>query len=109
MTEKDFVFNEKVKQEGIFNFKDLYEYFYDHLMDQDYDIFEKNYNEKILAGDAKQIELNWVLKKSPGSNYFLFHVDVNWLLLGVKKVKVKKEGHEVSMDSGSIELIFKAY
>ena len=104
MAEKDTVFRGKLKQKGIYNFKDFYEFLYDYLIDENFDVFELKYVEKI-EGDAKNIEIDWKATKEI-SDYFKFEISAYWIILGMKKVKVKKEGKEITMDSGSLEIKF---
>jgi len=106
MVEKDTVFKGKLKQKGIYNFKDFYEFLYDYLTDENFDVFENKYVEKV-EGDAKNIEIDWKATKEI-SDYFKFEIVANWIILGMKKVKVKKEGKEISMDSGTLEIKFTA-
>lgn len=106
MVEKDTVFNGKLKQKGIFNFKEFYEFLYDYLYNENYDVFETKYSEKI-TGDSKNIEIEWKATKEI-SDYFRFEIHSRWLITGLKKVNVKKDGQEISMDSGTIEIKFIA-
>jgi len=107
MAEKDRIYKGKIKQSGIFSFKDFYEFMYDYLMDENYDIFEDKYVEK-LKGETKDIEVKWTATKEI-SDYLKFEITAYWIVLGLKKVKVKKEGQELIMDSGSIEIKFEAF
>ena len=77
MAEKDKLYKSKVKQTGVFNFNDLYEFLYDYLSDQNYDIFEDKYVEK-LKGDSKDLEIKWTAKKSV-SDYFAYEISAYWL------------------------------
>jgi len=106
MVEKDTVFKGKLKQTGIFNFKDLYEFLYDYLLDENYDVFEEKYVEKI-EGDSKNLEIKWTAIKEV-SDYFRFEIVIYWFVVGMKKIKVKKEGKEITMDSGTIDVKFQA-
>jgi len=107
MAEKDKVHNGKIKQEGIFNFKDFYEFLYDYLTDQNYDVVELKYVEK-LKGESKDIEIIWIATKEV-SDYFKFDIRVHWLIYGMKKIKAKREGEELIMDNGTMELRFDAW
>ncbi|MAG01750.1 hypothetical protein CMI42_00265 [Candidatus Pacearchaeota archaeon] len=104
MAERDRIYKGKIRQSGIFNFKDFYEFLYDYLVDENYYIIEKKYVEKI-KGDSKDVEIKWTAIKEV-SDYFSFEISAHWFILGMKKVKVKKEGEEVSMDSGTLEIKF---
>ncbi|MBS3081061.1 hypothetical protein J4221_06315 [Candidatus Pacearchaeota archaeon] len=107
MAEKDRVYKGKFKQGGIFSFKDFYEFLYDYLMDENYDIFEDKYVEK-LKGESKNLEIKWTATKEV-SDYFRFELNLYWIVLDLKKVKVKKNGEEIVMDSGIIEVKFDAF
>lgn len=104
MVEKDQIFKGKIKQTGIFDFKDFYSFLYDYLMTEDYDVTEKSYNEKVM-GESKDIEIEWDSTKKV-SDYFKFQIKIKWKILGMKKTKVKKGDREVTMDSGQVEISF---
>jgi len=105
MSEKDTIIASKIKQKGIFHFKDFYEFAYKWITDEDYDIIEKKYSEKV-AGDSKDLEIIWNAEKKI-SDYFKITIDMHWFILGMGKTKVKKEGKEVSMNAGTLEIRFK--
>jgi sigma54-dependent transcription regulator len=106
MSEKDSVYRGKVVQKGIFNFKDVYAFLYDYLVDENYDVDEIKYVEKI-SGDAKNLEIIWNCTKEV-SDYFMFEITLTWGVLGMKKTKVKKGKQEVVMDSGTVDIKFTA-
>jgi len=106
MAEKDTIFKGKIKQRGLFDFKDFYTFTYDWLMDENYDVFERKYVEKV-KGDSKDVEIKWEAMKEI-SDYFRFVIIADWIILGMKQVKVKKEGKEITIDSGVLEIKFKA-
>jgi len=105
MSEKDKVYQGKVKQSGIFSFKDLYSFLYDWLKEEGYDVTEKSYSEKV-TGDSKQIEITWEDTREV-SDYFRFLIKVEWQILGMKSVEVQKDDKKIKMDSGSMEVKFK--
>lgn len=106
MAEKDTIYKGKVKQTGIFDFKDFYSFTYDWLMDENYDVTEKSYSEKV-SGESKDVEIKWEASKKV-SDYFKFTIKLDWKILGMKKTKVKKGDREVSMDTGQVEIAFSA-
>ncbi|MDP2925153.1 MAG: hypothetical protein Q8N99_02150 [Nanoarchaeota archaeon] len=106
MSEKDTVFSGKIKQTGIFSFKDFYTFLYDWLRDENYDVYEKKYTEKV-KGDTKEIEIRWEAERDI-SDYFRFKIEMNWLLTGVKSIEVQKDGRKEKMDSAAMEIKFKA-
>jgi hypothetical protein len=106
MAERDTIFKGKLKQGGIFIFKDFYNFVYDWLREENYDLFETGYTEKV-KGDAKQVEIKWDAHKEI-SDYFKFAIELKWLILGMKTVEVMKNGKKVKMDSGLLEIKFKS-
>jgi len=109
MSERDRVFRGKLKQSGIFSFTDFYEFLYDTLMDENFEVYETKYAELKKGTDSKNVEINWRTEKAiPGSNYFKFIIGVRWLVLGLKKTKVKRGEQEITMDSGTIDIDFTA-
>jgi hypothetical protein len=109
MAEKDKVFKGKVKHVGPFAFKEFYDFLYNVLMDEGFAVFESKY-EEVNKGESKDLHLFWEGKKNATSKkgYFQFKIDMTWLILAMKKIKVKKDGQEVSMESGSLEITFTA-
>jgi len=105
--EKDKVFKGKIKQSGIFNFKGFYEFLYDYWMDENYDVYETQYIEKVLDENSKNVEIWWSARKEI-SDYFKYEITGHWIILGMRKVKVQKDGKEISMDSGTLEITFEA-
>ncbi len=106
MAEKDTLYSEKIKHKGIFDFKGLYSYAYDYLNSEGYDIMETKYSEEI-TGDSKEIKIEWEAEKKI-SDYFKFSIKMGWKFLGLKKIKIKKEGKEIDTNSGVAEIKFKA-
>src|SRR3989338_4363781 len=106
MAEKDKVYKGRLAQAGVFNFKDYYEFLYETLVDLGYDVFEERYAE-IKKGEAKNVEISWRADKTI-SRYFKYTLTLRWFISGMTKVKVKQEGQEVSIDSGSISVDFSA-
>lgn len=106
MSEKDIIFKGKIKQTGIFSFKDFYSFIYDWLREENYDVFEKRYIEKV-KGDTKDIEITWSAEREI-SDYFKFIITMDWLILGMKTIEVQKEGKKVKMESAALEIKFRA-
>jgi len=105
MAENDTQFSGKIRQKGIFNFRDFYNFAYDLLREEGYRIQEKNYTEGI-KGDSKKTEIRWIALKKV-SDYFRYMIQVDWLVLDMKNVEVQKEGKKVKMNSGDAELRIK--
>jgi len=103
MVELDQLFKSKVKHNGIFNFKETYRVLYEWLIDQGYDLNEKQYKEVISAGNAKEIEIEWDAVRKV-SDYFRFEIKVNWHIIGMTSVEVEIDGVKEKMNKGQFEI-----
>ncbi|MFA5259201.1 MAG: hypothetical protein WC979_07295 [Candidatus Pacearchaeota archaeon] len=106
MSEKDQVFKGKIKQTGIFSFKDFYSFTYDWLKDDGYDVVEKAYSETV-SGDSKKVEIKWEATREI-SDYFKFQIKMDWLILGMKTIEVQKENKKIKMETAAVEIKFTA-
>lgn len=102
MAEKDTIFSGKIKQKGIFNFKDFYAFAYDWLVEEGYKLTEKVYSEEII-GDSKKIDIEWEAKKKI-SDYFRFVIQARWVIIGLRNIEVQREGQKIKMNSGQVEI-----
>tara|TARA_Y100000310_G_scaffold345693_1_gene468352 strand:+ start:5420 stop:5920 length:501 start_codon:yes stop_codon:yes gene_type:complete len=102
MTEKDKIGVEKVKWNGVFDFKELYQFVYRWLDEEGYDIAEEKYQESV-KGDAKDIEIEWVAEKEL-SDYFKIELKLSWIVLGLKSVEVEKDGKRFGSNKGGLEI-----
>lgn len=102
MVEKDTIFEGKVKQTDVFDFKEMYNFLYKWLVDENYKVDEKTYSEKITAG-GKEIEIEWEAKKKV-SDYFRFVLKPKWRILGMNDVEVEKNGKKFKMNKGQVEI-----
>lgn len=105
MVELDKVFESKVKQEGIFKFKDLYAFAYDWLADNSYDTDEELYKE-VVKGNAKDIEIRWTSSKKI-SDYFKFVIKATWKIFGMVDVEIEQAGKKVKMNKAKFEIKVK--
>jgi hypothetical protein len=106
MSELDRVFSGKVKQTGIFDFKELYRYCYTWIVDEGYLLTEKTYSEKITP-TGKELEIIWEARKKI-SDYFRFNIKINWRILGMTSVEVEEGGKKLKMDKGQVEIKVEA-
>lgn len=102
MVEKDTIFDGKVKQTDIFDFKELYNFLYKWLIDEGYKVVEKNYAEKVTPG-GKEIDVEWEATKKI-SDYFRFVLKPRWKILGMNDVEVEKNGKKLKMNKGQVEI-----
>ena len=102
MVEKDNVFTSKIKQSGIFDFKEFYRFAYEWLDGEGYDVSEDKYSEKV-SPQGKEIEIDWTAKRKI-SDYFRFVGKIKWRILGMKDVEVQKNGEKLKMNKGTAEI-----
>ena len=105
MSEADTIHKTRIKHRGLFDFKDVYEFGQGWFMDENYDVFERKYVEK-LKGDSKDLEVKWECMKEI-SDYFRYVIIVEIVVLGIKSVEVQKGNKKIKMDSGLIEIRIK--
>lgn len=106
MAIKDKVFKSKLKQSANFNFKETYEFIYDYLNDERWNLHESLYREK-NQGETKEMTITWKGTKNI-SDYFRFEIGITFIILGMKDIKINVEGKEIKTQSGSLEMNFDA-
>jgi hypothetical protein len=104
--ERDNLFKSKVKHNGLFDFKETYRILYEWLVDQNYDVNEKNYKEVIGAGGSKEIEVEWEATRKV-SDYFKFMIEAKWHILGMTGVEVDIDGVKQKINKGQFEIEVK--
>ena len=67
-----------------------------------YSVIEKNYKEKITPG-GKNIEIKWECTKKV-DEYSKFKITVEWGFFGINDIKAVKDGKEVKMQHGEIDI-----
>jgi len=102
MSESDTIFSGKVKNTGIFDYKEFYRFCYVWLVDKGYFVTEKSYTEKIGA-NGKEVEIEWEARKKL-SDYFRNTIKVTWKIMGMTSVEVEENGKKVKMNKGQVEL-----
>ena len=107
MAEKDKIATEKVKHDGVFDFKEVYRFLYTLATDLEYDVEERLYSEKNTAR-GKEIEIVWVAKRKI-SDYFRFHIKMKWLILGMSDIEVMQDGAKVKTNKGLFEITFDSF
>lgn len=103
MVETDRIYESKVKFDGIFDFRALYNFVSKWLSTYGYGVVEeKSYSEKIKA-EGKEIEVIWNARKSV-SDYFRFLLKINFRTLGMSSVEVQKGEVKLKLNKGSVEI-----
>ncbi len=102
MSEKDKIIEQKVKRSGVFDFKEVYQFVYRWLNEEDYTVEERKYIEEV-TGDAKKVEIQWIATKKV-SDYFKNEMKLGWRIIGMTSVEVEQDGKKVKMNKGNFEL-----
>ncbi len=106
MPEKDVIFSSKIKNVGVFLFKDFYKFCYDWLTDETtLLISETKYAEK-LKGNTKDIDIEWEGERKV-TDYFKFHVKITFRILGLTEVEATQQGKKIKTNQGSVEVKVK--
>lgn len=101
MPEKETVFSSRIKYNGIFSFRDFYQFCYDWLTEEiGMQLTEDKYSEK-LSGDSKDIEVKWVCEKKI-TDYFRFDAKVTFKINSLKKIEITNGGQKVETNQGII-------
>ena len=109
MVEKDIIAKDlKIKHQAIFDLGELYKIMFRWFAQHNYDFQEKEYMEKALPNDSKQLEIAWFGRRKI-SDYIRFHIDVKFLIIGLKSTEVEIDSIKKKLDSGSLEMRFSAY
>lgn len=96
MAEKDIIIKEKIKYSGYGDFGNTYKYAHDWWKNEQYNVTEENYTEKV-KGSAKEIEIAWKASKKI-TDYFKVDVDMKWRILGMEDVEVEVDGKKKKMN-----------
>jgi len=102
MVEKDEITKTKIKRSGIFDFKEVYQFVYRWLVEEEYDVDEKKYIEEV-TGDSKKVEIGWEANKKI-TDYFRSQLKFSWRMLGLKTIEVERNGKKEKMNTGTFEV-----
>ncbi len=102
MGAKEKVYESEIEQDGIFDFKKLYNFAYDFLKSKGFDVIETSYSEKV-GGEGKEIEVKWEIEKKV-TDYIKYIGKVKMTLKNLKSVEVQKDGKKENSNKGSIKV-----
>ncbi|MBW3015073.1 hypothetical protein KY330_01500 [Candidatus Woesearchaeota archaeon] len=100
-----------VTYNGVFNLKELYKLIHEWLKDADWqDKWDANkempheimYHERTGISGLKDMWIWWRLKKASPNKYYWYELDINYLVLAVKKTEIVHEGKKVKSDVGEV-------
>ncbi len=72
-----------------------------------YDFQEQEYRDEDTQG-GKHLEIKWVAEKKI-DDYFKYIIEINFLILGLEKAEVEREGIKTATNKGEIEIRTKAF
>lgn len=103
MTESEIIFSSKIKQSGIFNFREFYSFCYSWLTEEmGLDVAENKYVEK-LKGDSKDIGITWTGTKKI-TDYFQYKVKVTLSASTLTNVEINEGGKKIKTNKGGAEI-----
>jgi len=71
--------------------------------------FEQFYNQVDNPDGSRKIEIRWNGVKGSDSPYFIYHIELIFLFIGVKDVLVGPEGNQAKMQQGDYEFRIVGY
>ena len=102
----DFLKEERIQFEGIFDLKELYKHAHDWLAWRKFDIAENKYKEKIKP-TGKEIEAEWEITRDI-DEYSQFKIKVKWQAFAITDIEVQREGGKVKMNKGEVNIYVSA-
>ncbi|MBT3395380.1 hypothetical protein HOA59_03525 [archaeon] len=101
----------KLKWKGPFDMDELYKsikYWLDYngYGDERKSFKEERYVER-SKGDSKQLEIGWKAEKQVG-DYFSYVIELTYFVIGLKKIKIQKDGKEFTTSQADLELRLSA-
>ena len=105
MVQKKLIYKEKLTQVGYWGYEDVYNMLFNWLKNHGYALSENSYKEK-LSGGGKEIIIGWEAKKKV-TDYFLYQIELNWHILGMKDAEVEIDGKKIKTNKGELEIDFK--
>lgn len=105
MVEKETILKEKLKFKGITNFKNLYNFMHDWLKEEEFDVTEESYSEKV-KGATKEIEILWSIARKL-TDYYEVKGNVKIKITNLKEVEVEISGKRKTMEELEFELEIK--
>jgi hypothetical protein len=109
MPERDTIIdNLKIKQRALFDMGELYKVMFRWYSRNNYDFQEKEYSESAMGEGEKKLEIGWLSYKKI-SDYIKFHIDVKFLVIGLKNTEVEVGNVKRKTNQGDLEMRFTAW
>ena len=97
----------KLKWNGIYDMNNVYKKMKQWFDSKGYDFKETQYLERAKP-NGTQLEISWKATKK-ASDYFLYTIEVLFLVIGMNKVEVERDERKFKLEKGEIEIQFTAY
>ena len=109
MSEKNKIFGSKVKWVGVSNWRALYKFCYDWLMDETgLNWLQEEKYEETLKGNQKDIDVKWVGPKKL-TDYFRIWIEVKFEVRNLEEVEINKDGKKTKANNGRFKIIVDGY
>ena len=102
MALKSNVYKQSVKKVGYWNYKDLYNFSFGWLKDNNYKISEKEYTEK-NPEVGKEIVLVWEAAKRV-TDYFKNTISIKWHILAMNSAEIERAGVVEKTNKGEVKI-----
>jgi hypothetical protein len=105
MAEKEVIVREKLNFKGYADFKEFYKFAHDWLREEEFNLTEDTYEEKI-TGNKKDINIVWSISKVL-TDYFKITGNIKITANDVEDVEVEIDGKKKEMNKLSLKLDIK--
>lgn len=104
MGEEKTIFEQTIKNKGLFSYTELYTFCYNWFKNENYLLSEDEYVEKVSG--AKEVQIKWKAKKKI-TDYYQHIIDVKWHILGMSEVEVEENGKKIKTNKGDLKIVVK--
>src|SRR3989344_9601701 len=105
MGDKEIVIEEELAHDGLIDFPAFYSFCHSWFKDQEYNVVEEEYNEKI-SGNTREIGFKWKAGKKMG-DYFKAEHALKFEIRNLSDVEVEIDGKKKKMNKGGIKIKMK--
>lgn len=108
MSQKDWIVqNIKFKQTAIVDLSELYKHMWRWFDLYGYDVFETEYRDSDEP-EGKHLEIKWYAEKKV-DDYVKFVIKTSFLVTGMTKVEIERQGQKIGANKGTLEIKFDAF
>ena len=103
-----------IKYKDIFDMKAFYESLHEWFLEHDWgdledgkDKWERLYRERVAQGGAREIWIEWRLKKQPENVPFMYYLNLSFHCVALMNTEIIKDGEKLKVNKGEVELVIK--